>query len=73
MSQSRTYSALEAGTNIAVGLAISMLANAVVFPLFHFHPSGLQNVEITAIYTVISFVRSYCLRRVWNAIGKRDD
>lgn len=70
MSQSRIYSALEASTNVAVGLVVSMMANALVFPLFHFHPSGIQNAEITVIYTAISFVRSYCLRRAWNAIGR---
>jgi hypothetical protein len=71
VSQSRMCSALEAGTNIAVGIVVSLVANAIVFPLFHFRPSGVQNAEITAIYTAISFVRSYCLRRAWNAIGKR--
>jgi hypothetical protein len=71
MSQSRKASALEACTNIAIGLAVSMVANALVFPLFKFHPSGAQNAEITAIYTAISFVRSYLVRRMWNAIGGR--
>lgn len=71
MSQTRKASLLESATNIAIGLVVSMVANALVFPLFHFHPSGVQNVEITAIYTAISFVRSYVVRRVWNAIGDR--
>lgn len=71
MSQSRKGSAFEALTNIAIGIVVSMIANALVFPLFHFHPSGSQNVEITAIYTAISFVRSYLIRRMWNAIGSR--
>lgn len=71
MSQSRKGSAFEALTNIAIGIVVSMIANALVFPLFKFHPSGSQNFEITAIYTAISFVRSYLIRRMWNAIGTR--
>lgn len=67
--QSKRSSALEALFNIAVGLAVSMIANRVVFPAYGFHVSLSANVQITAIYTVISLVRSYCLRRFFNWIG----
>jgi hypothetical protein len=66
MSQSRKGSAAEAAINMLVGLAVSMVANALVFPAFGFHPSMLDNVGITLIYTAISLVRSYCLRRFFN-------
>lgn len=66
MSQSRKGSAAEALTNIVVGLIVSMIANAIVFPLYGFQPSLMDNIGITLIYTAISFVRSYCLRRVFN-------
>jgi hypothetical protein len=71
VSQSRKGSALEAATNVAIGLAVSAITNAVVFPAFGFHLTGAQNAKITAIYTVISLVRSYWVRRLWNAIGAR--
>lgn len=66
MSQSKRGSAFEAFINIAVGLIVSVIANHLVFPLFGFVPSLGQNVAITTIYTGISFVRSYCLRRAFN-------
>lgn len=66
MSQSRKGSAAEAVTNVAVGLIVSMIANATVFPLYGFHPSLLDNIGITLIYTAISLVRSYLLRRGFN-------
>lgn len=66
MSQSRKGSAFEASVNIAVGLVISVIANHLIFPLFGFEPSLKQNIAITLTYTAISFIRSYCLRRVFN-------
>jgi hypothetical protein len=66
MSQSRKASAVEATVNMAVGLTVSMAANAVVFPAYGFHPTLMDNVGITLIYTAISLVRSYCLRRAFN-------
>jgi hypothetical protein len=71
MSQSRKGSAFEAFVNIAVGLVISIIANHLIFPLFGFEPSLSQNITITIIYTAISFIRSYCLRRVFNYFGAR--
>lgn len=71
MSQSRKGSAFEAFVNIAVGLVISVIANHLIFPLFGFVPSLSQNIAITFIYTAISFIRSYCLRRVFNYFGAR--
>lgn len=72
MSQSKRGSAVEAFINIAVGLIVSVIANHLIFPLFGFVPSLGQNVAITAIYTGISFVRSYCLRRAFNWWGSRE-
>lgn len=68
MSQSRKGSAVEAAVNMGVGLGVSMIANACVFPLYGFHPSVAENVGITLIYTAISLARSYCLRRLFNRI-----
>lgn len=69
MSQSRKSSAVEAVVNVLVGLAVSMVANATVFPLFGFNPTLADNVTITLIYTVISLARSYLLRRLFNRLG----
>lgn len=74
MSQSKGGSAIEAACNIGVGLAVSMVANAIVFPLFGFTPSIGENITITGIYTAISFARSYLLRRLFNSFkAKRSE
>ncbi|MDQ2139552.1 hypothetical protein RBI14_15410 [Alcaligenaceae bacterium B3P038] len=67
--QSKRSSAVEAVVNVAIGLMVSMAANAVVFPLYGFQPSLADNVGITLIYTAISLVCSYYLRRAFNWFG----
>lgn len=65
--QSRKMSFGEACFSTAVGLIVSMIANAIVFPLFGFHVSLIQNLWISLIYTAISIGRGYCVRRLFEA------
>ena len=65
--QTRTQSLFESIINIAVGLLVSMLANTIMLPLvFGVAVSLHQNAVLAVIYTLISLVRSYCLRRYFN-------
>lgn len=66
MSQSRKHSFIEAWVNILIGYGVSMLANFAVFPLFGWHITLEQNIQLGIIYTVLSLVRSYALRRIFN-------
>lgn len=66
MSQTRTQSAIEAAMNILIGYGISMTANFLIFPLFGWEISLSQNLTLGVIYTGISFIRSYLLRRFYN-------
>lgn len=68
MKQSRLGSFVEAWVNILVGFGIAMAANALVLPQFGFHVTASQNFWITVIFTAISLVRSYILRRVFNSL-----
>lgn len=68
MSQTRLGSWLEAWANIAVGFGINWCANLVVLPLFGFHVSAGQAFHIGLVFTGISLVRSYCLRRLFNRV-----
>lgn len=67
MTQSRLGSLIEAIVNIIVGFSVNFLANMLVFPLFGFQLSASTNLALGGIYTVISLVRSYCIRRWFNA------
>lgn len=66
MSQSRTHSALESVANVAVGYAVAVTAQIVVFPWFGIHIPVSDNLSIGALFTVVSLCRSYLLRRLFN-------
>jgi hypothetical protein len=67
MSQTRLSSFIEAIINVAIGFAINFTANMFIFPLFGFHITPGANLLMGLIYTVISVVRSYAVRRWFNA------
>ena len=66
--QSRWMSLLEAITNISVGYGVAVLTQVLVFPLFGLSVSLGENLGIGAVFTVISLVRSFVLRRAFNAL-----
>jgi len=69
--QSRRHSAAEAANNITVGYAVSLVAQVLIFPLFGIHASIGENVLIGAAFTVVSLIRSYTLRRMFNRFGRQ--
>lgn len=64
--QTRFGSLVESVVNILIGFWINFLANLWILPLFGFHITMSQNLQIGVIYTVISIVRSYAIRRASN-------
>ena len=70
MGQTRLGSWLEAWANIAVGFAINWAANMIVLPWFGFHVTASTAFHIGLVFTVISLVRSYVLRRVFNRVKR---
>ena len=68
-AQTRTASLLEAATNVLVGYLVALLAQQLVFPLFGIHTTLAQDSAIAAAFTVVSLLRSYLLRRVFERIG----
>ncbi len=67
MAQSRLESFVEACINVAIGLVISLIANQFILPHYGTHLTLANNIQISAAYTVISIVRSYVVRRWFNA------
>ena len=59
-------SAIEAGTNTAVGFAVSLVLTFTVLPAFGYAVTAPHAWGITAIYTAASILRSYAVRRTFN-------
>lgn len=68
MSQTKLGSFTEAWANIAVGFGINFAANLLVLPHFGLPVTAVQAFGIGVIFTVISLVRSYVLRRWFNGL-----
>ena len=63
MKQTRLMSLIETLTNILVGFFVSLISQIYIFAAYGIHVSLGDNLAITAYFTGISIIRSYCLRR----------
>ena len=59
---------IETMTNIAVGFVISLISQIVIFHFYDVQMSLWDNIEITLWFTVVSIVRGYTLRRIFNSL-----
>jgi len=66
--QSKKHSILESVTNTIIGLVISYTIQRLIFPLYGIKISESTNLQITFIFFVASFGRSYLLRRIFNKL-----
>jgi hypothetical protein len=67
--QTRMGSFAESWANIVVGFAINWTANMMVLPAFGFSTLTAEKAfGIGCVFTVISLVRSYVLRRWFNGL-----
>ena len=67
--QSRWMSLVESATNIVVGYGLAVLTQVLVFPLFGLRVSLGENLGIGAVFTVVSLIRSFALRRIFNRLS----
>ena len=68
MTQSRTMSAAESVANVVIGYGIALITQVVVFDALEIPVSLGQNLWIGVVFTVVSLVRSYLLRRFFNRL-----
>ncbi len=67
-AQSRAMSLVEAFANVAVGFIIAVLTQRAVFPLFGIQTDWSVDFAIGGLFTVVSIVRSYVMRRLFERI-----
>lgn len=66
--QSKRNSAFEAATNVAIGYLVSVLANVLILPVFGYNVTIGDSFAIGLAFTIVSLVRSYVLRRIFNRL-----
>ncbi len=66
MKQSKVDSVMEALVNTAIGLVVSMITWHFVALAFGIPMPLSTNIIITGIFTVVSIIRQYVLRRLFN-------
>lgn len=69
MSQSRLHSFIEAWANVLVGFLVGLISNIVVLPLFGYKVTLTDAFGMSVVFTVISIVRSYMIRRWFNSFA----
>jgi len=68
MKQTRRASFTEAALNTLVGYCVAIAAQVVIFPLFGIYASAGEHLAIGALFTAVSLVRSYALRRLFETL-----
>lgn len=64
--QSRTHSLIESVANTMSGFVLSFCVWQAIGPWFGYDVNVHDNLLITGIFTVVSVIRSYVWRRIFN-------
>lgn len=67
MTQSRLESLIESFMNILIGYFVALASQLLIFPLVGIHVPLHTNLLIGFWFTLVSLVRSYAIRRWFNA------
>jgi uncharacterized protein YacL len=68
MKQSKKHSAIESITQTVIGLITSFIIQVILYPLLDIPVTFSQNLIITFVFFVASFLRGYVIRRYFNKI-----
>jgi hypothetical protein len=61
-------SLVEAVANVVVGLLIAVATQIVVFPILGLQASLAQNLKLALVFTGVSIVRGYGMRRLFERL-----
>jgi hypothetical protein len=72
MKQRRATSLIESILNCVIGVGVATVGQIIIFPFFDIHVSLFDTGLIALIFTGISIVRSYALRRLFEWLRVND-
>ena len=64
--QNKKQSLIESLTQTIIGLATSLLIQIFLYPMLNIPVTFSQNVIITLVFFVVSVIRGYLIRRLFN-------
>ena len=65
--QSKKQSLIETLTSVFVGWLIGVILNLTVLPLFDYNITVVDSLWVSLIFTVVSVIRGYIIRRWFNS------
>lgn len=68
--QTKKMSLIETLSSVAIGYIISLAAQMIIFPIFEIEVSLTDNLIIGLFFTVVSIIRGYYVRRLFEFIKK---
>ena len=71
--QSKRESMIETLTSVFVGWLIGVILNLTILPLFNYNITVVDSLLVSLVYTVISVVRGYLIRRFFNSKERKYD
>lgn len=66
MKQSKFQSLVESITTVAIGFVVAWVVQLIVFPMYGIDIDHGTHLEIVGIFTVVSIIRSFLVRRFFN-------
>lgn len=66
--QTRRGSAVEALTGTIVGFLLAIWVQRLLFPALGHDLALAENALVASVFTLLSVLRGYCLRRLFNAL-----
>jgi energy-converting hydrogenase Eha subunit A len=70
--QTKTHSLIESIANVAIGYFVALVSQIIIFAILGIPVQLRDNFIIGLWFTVISIVRSYTLRRIFNRMTDND-
>jgi hypothetical protein len=70
MSQTKFQSVVESITNTLTGYLSGLITQLIVFPFFNINIPLASNMALVGVFTIISLIRNYVIRRWFNTKQK---
>ena len=68
--QSKKQSLIESLTSVGVGWLIGVILNLTILPLFDYNITVVDSLWVSLIFTAVSVIRGYVIRRAFNSKEK---